>query len=109
GGNFAIDAPVANLKVVKTMSPASPGTGEPVTYNFIVTNTGTATLTSLTVFDTIAPQVTGATGYAAGMPTPVITQVAPSGTLFSWTNVPVTMAPGQTFTFTISGTVGVAC
>src|SRR6185436_16175730 len=109
GGNFVISAPVANLSVVKRQTTPASLPGDPVTYSVIVTNVGTATLTSLTVFDTISPVVTGATGYATGFPTPVISQVAGGGTLFAWTGVPVTMAPGVTYTFTISGLAGVVC
>src|SRR6185503_8794648 len=108
-GNFVIAAPVPGMRVVKRQTSPTALPGDPVTYSVIVTNTGTATLTSLTVFDTISPVVTGATGYAFGFPTPVVTQVAGGGTLFAWTGIPVSMAPGVTYTFTISGLAGVVC
>jgi uncharacterized repeat protein (TIGR01451 family) len=94
--------------------------GETVTYQINVRNAGTATITSLTVTDTLS-------SYGAATPVPasplvglafdqptgfgavtVISRPIQGGTLYSWTNAgPLNMTPGMTYTFTITGTVDV--
>src|SRR6185436_3080575 len=58
---FTVNPATDALTVVKIQTPAAPVTAGPVTYKIVVTNTGTSTVTSITVTDTIAAQVTGAT------------------------------------------------
>ncbi len=103
---FALSVPTLSFTVVKTQTPASPGPGSPVAYTIVVTNTGGGTITGVTVTDTISPVITAATGdQPAGFGAPVVTGGA-SGTKFAWSNAAVSFGPGQTYTFTITGTVG---
>ncbi|MEK7766269.1 MAG: hypothetical protein AAB368_08525, partial [bacterium] len=104
--SFIVALPAAGLTVVKTQAPASPAPGQPVTYGIVVTNTGAATVTSLTVVDTISPVVTSVTTddpppFAA----PVVSQ-AGSGTRYVWSAVGLSLVPGASFTFTLTGVVG---
>lgn len=105
--DVTITPPVSSLAVVKTQIPAAPGSGGPVTYRIVVTNTGAATVTTLLVTDTIAPAVTGETGdQPPGWAAATVLQAAPSGTLIVWSNNALTFGPGTALTFTITGTVG---
>ncbi len=99
-----------SVAVVKTQTPASPGIGEPVTYQIVVTNVGGAVIDSLTVVDTVAPEVTGVTtDQPAVMGLPTVTQQPGSGTRYVWSGSGLTMDPGESFTFTITGRVGLVC
>jgi len=99
--------PVLSVSAVKTLEPVFPWSGGPVTYGIVVANTGAATITDLTVVDTIPPEVTGISwDQPGGFGPPVITSVAPSGTLCVWSKAGLNMLPGSAFTFTITGTVG---
>ncbi len=79
-------------------------------YSFTVQNTGSATITSLTVTDTVPAQlfVTG-TSEPATWPAPVVTSVPGSGTRYVWSNTGIQMAPGQMLMFTINGRIGMVC
>ena len=69
--------PVTALTIVKTQVPAEPSTGAAVTYQIVVTNTGEATISSLTVVDTISPVVVVGTPTQPGaFAAPVVTSVA---------------------------------
>ena len=104
-----IQPPVLGVTIVKTQTPASPASGAAVTYRIVVANTGTMTVTSLTVTDTVSPVVTGATGaQPAGFGAAAVTSL-PSGTLFAWGNDTTSLAPGRAFTFTITGVAGTLC
>ncbi|MEK7474451.1 MAG: SBBP repeat-containing protein, partial [Candidatus Coatesbacteria bacterium] len=106
---LVLPAPVTGLSVVKTQTPASPGTGSPVTYRIVVANTGTMTISCLTVTDTVSPVVTGAAGdQPAAFAAASIASIG-SGTLFGWSACGVALGLGQAFTFTITGVVGTAC
>ncbi len=106
--NFLLTPPPTSVAVSNSAVPGSTPVGTPVRYRIVVSNTGGATITSLTLVDTISPVVTGATGFEpGGFATPVVTSVA-SGTRYVWTASPVSLAPGAAYTFTISGTVGTA-
>ncbi|MEK7477648.1 MAG: hypothetical protein AAB152_18670 [Candidatus Coatesbacteria bacterium] len=106
---FVVPAPVTGLTIVKTQTPASPGTGSPVTYRIVVANSGDATITSLTVTDTISPVVTAAAGdQPAGFGAASVTNSS-SGTLFGWNSAAANLGPGKSFTFTITGVVGPIC
>ncbi len=106
-------APVGNLvqpralTVVKTQTPPSPAVGGPLTYQLVVTNAGSATIQDLTIVDTVSPLLTLASA-ANPVPfgAPVVTSVPGSGTRYAWTGSFLNFAPGTSFTFTISGTVG---
>jgi hypothetical protein len=83
--------------------------GAPVTYTIVVANVGGATITNLTVVDTVSPVVVGAAaGTPAGWAAPVANGGA-SGTMFVWTGAGLTFYPGTSTTFTISGNYGVVC
>ncbi len=93
------------LTVAVNATPAAVGTGMPVTYRFVVTNTGWATITSLVVTDTLPAKITDVTvdqpaGFTALGPANV-----GSGTWYGWTGAGP-LAPGASFTFTITGTAG---
>jgi uncharacterized repeat protein (TIGR01451 family) len=106
---MTLDPPVGNVTVVLNQVPASPGVGDAVTYRVVVTNAGTATVTDLTVTDTVSPAIVGAvTDQPAGWAAPVVTQTA-SGTQYAWARNGFAMVPGASYTFTISGTVGAVC
>ncbi|MEK7477092.1 MAG: hypothetical protein AAB152_15815, partial [Candidatus Coatesbacteria bacterium] len=100
--------PVDGITIVKTQIPASPVTGGPVTYQFLVTNTGASTVTDLVVVDSVSPVITAVTqttpaGFAAQ---PVAQSV--SGTIYSWVNA-APFLPGTSATFQLDGTVGAVC
>jgi uncharacterized repeat protein (TIGR01451 family) len=61
GVNTLIDPPTPGMSVVKNQTPAAPGIGDTITYQIVVTNTGTSTLTKLTVSDEVELPVTGIT------------------------------------------------
>ena len=102
-------APVTGLAVtaVKTMNPAAPGLGTPVTFQIVVTNSGAQTITDLTVVDTVSPLIVNqVAGTPAGWAAPAVTSVA-SGTRYMWSSAGLTFLPGTSTTFTISGNIGV--
>jgi len=105
-----IQPPVAGIAAQKTQTPALPTIGGPVTYRIVVANTGSATLASLTVVDTISPIIASTvTAQPPGFGAAVVTQVAPSGSRFVWSGTGLNMTPGTAYTFTVTGTVGVPC
>ena len=80
---------VPGIAVNKIQIPASPQIGQPITYQIVVTNTGTATIDQLSIVDTVSPVMAGVTtqqptGYAA----PLITQVT-GGTRYAWSGMAV--------------------
>jgi len=100
---------VTSAVVAKEQAPASPGIGEALTYRIMVTNIGTATISDLVVADTVSPVLTGLTfSQPAGFGPPVITQVA-GGTQYTWSRTGFNMTLGATYTFTVTGKVGVVC
>ncbi len=85
------------------------GVGEPVLYRIVVTNTGSSTVENLVVTDMVSPIVTGTAtdqdpAFIVVGPTDV-----PGGTRYEWTATGLNMTPGESFTFTVTGTVGVVC
>src|SRR5207247_11448385 len=77
-------------------------------YRCVAADVGAATMTVLTLADTLSPVVRGATAMEpSGLATPVISQVAGGGTLYLWTVA--AMPPGAVYTFTITGAAGVVC
>jgi len=98
--------PVLNISVVKTQTPASPNEGDPISYSIVVINTGTSTVNYLAVTDTLSPVVVGqAAAQPGAFGAPVVTSVT-GGTRFAWSAGALAMAPGGSYTFTISGTIG---
>src|SRR5207244_286780 len=68
-----------------SQTPVTPAIGSAVSYQLVVTNTGSATIQGVTVADTIAPIIVGATAMEdASFATPVVTQLAGTGSLFVW-------------------------
>jgi uncharacterized repeat protein (TIGR01451 family) len=101
--------PATSLTVVKTQSPASPGVGEPVTYQITVKNTGAMTIGNLVVIDTVSPVIVGATtDQPGGFVAPSVTAINPTGTLYTW-SANVNMTPGTAYTFTVAGLAGIVC
>jgi uncharacterized repeat protein (TIGR01451 family) len=91
-----------------SQTPASPGWGDAVTYQLVVTNTGSATLTGVTVADTLSPVVTVVTpATPPGFTLRPVGQAA-SGTLYSWVSSSP-LPPGAGATFTLTGIVGAVC
>ncbi|MEK7476764.1 MAG: FlgD immunoglobulin-like domain containing protein [Candidatus Coatesbacteria bacterium] len=99
----------ASFAVSQTQAPASPVSGGPVAWRIVVANTGSATITSLTVADTVSPVVTGVARDAPAGFVPLAPASTGSGSWYAWTGAAVSLAPGAAFTFTITGTVGVVC
>ncbi|MEK7767628.1 MAG: hypothetical protein AAB368_15465, partial [bacterium] len=94
-----------------SLFPANPGPGSDVRYQVVVTNTGAATITSLTVTDTVPnwiPAWTISTAQPAGIMS-ATRYDAGSGTLFVWSSGAVNLTPGMGFTFTIYGSVSMVC
>ncbi|MEK7764835.1 MAG: kelch repeat-containing protein, partial [bacterium] len=84
--SFMLMSPVPMFTADKTQSPASPVIGQSVTYRIQVQNTGTATITSLTVVDTVPFPVTGIVAERpTGMGMPVVADVPGTGTRYVWT------------------------
>jgi len=96
------------VAVSQGQAPATPVSGEAVGYLITVVNTGDEVLTDMLVMDTIAPQVTAATTDQDPLFAVAVTQGA-TGTVYAWSATGLSMAWGDSFTFTITGTVGVTC
>src|SRR6185503_10949042 len=79
--------------------PASPASGQTVSYFIKLTNTGNDTIANVSLTDLLPPsaQVTVATVNPPTAP--------PVGTVYTWTAA--TLLPGASMTVTITGTVGV--
>jgi uncharacterized repeat protein (TIGR01451 family) len=99
------------VTIVKKQYPADLTIGGPVTYLTVVTNVGAGTITNLKVIDTVSPvvSITGAdqpAGYWW-----LATDAAPSGTRVEYyqSGGPVDMAPGVSWTFTLTGMVQLVC
>jgi len=103
-----IQPAVFGLSVVKTQVPASPTTGMPVNYTIVVANTGSATITSITVVDTVSKSVTGTIQTTPGGFNPLPVIQSPSGSVYGWTNI-TGFPPGTSATFQLDGTLGMAC
>jgi uncharacterized repeat protein (TIGR01451 family) len=105
-----IHAPQYALDVRKFVSTAAPGPGDPVTYRIVVTNTGIATVTGLTVSDTVSPVITNLSpDEPVGFPAPAVVSVAPGGTRFVWDAGALPLSPGMSWTFTVAGRGGEIC
>src|ERR1044071_8062749 len=104
---FMIQPPV--LTVTRIVTPLAPGIGGPVSFAIVVTNAGTATVTDLSVTDTLPPQlVSGTASEPSGFPAPVVTGGA-SATRFAWSGSGLVFGPNQSLTFTVTGNVGPVC
>ncbi|MEK7477675.1 MAG: hypothetical protein AAB152_18815, partial [Candidatus Coatesbacteria bacterium] len=103
-----VPAPVPGISIVKTQTPAAPDMGSPVTYEILVKNTGTATITNLVVVDTVEPEVINAVQTTPGGFTALPVQQTSSGTVYSWVNS-VPFLPGQSTIFRLDGTIGAVC
>jgi uncharacterized repeat protein (TIGR01451 family) len=102
-----VQPPATTVAILKTQTPANPGIGAGVTYRIVVANTGTATIDTVFVADTISPVVTlSASDEPAGFAAPTVTSVVGTGTRYDWSATGLTFLPGATYTFTITGTVG---
>src|SRR5439155_21353139 len=114
GPTFTLPAPTLGFAVSKVVSlPGGPVAGQPVTYWIVVTNTGQATLTNMTLWDTVSPVIMSpVTTQPSGINAPVVTQ-AGTGTYFVWSSGPSftlsTTGAVNTFTITVTGTIGQVC
>ncbi|MEK7767338.1 MAG: hypothetical protein AAB368_13995, partial [bacterium] len=101
----------AGLAVALQQLPAGPGIGETVQYRIVVTNGGTATLDTLTVTDTVSPLILNGDSSVAPIAfgALVMASIPGTGTRYEWVAAGLGMAPGTTFTFTITGRVGAVC
>ncbi|MEZ0483456.1 SdrD B-like domain-containing protein, partial [Fibrella aquatica] len=95
-GAFA-QAPTVNLKLEKSISNASPALGDLVTYTVAVTNTGSATATSVIVSESITAGLSTYLSSTASIGTFSFDAVGSTG---SWTVG--TVNPGQTVTLLIT-------
>ncbi len=88
--------------------PALPASGDAVRYLIVVMNVGDEVITSMSVSDTLPAQITGvATDQPGGFTLTVLP--GPSGTLFAWDGGALTMNPGDSYTFTMTGRAGDSC
>ncbi|MEK7475552.1 MAG: hypothetical protein AAB152_07940, partial [Candidatus Coatesbacteria bacterium] len=107
---FLVNAPVLSFTATKSIVAGSgTGIGSPVTYRIVVANTGEATISDLTIVDTISAVVTGVTPMQpGGWVAPVVTSVA-SGTRYVWSATGLTFSPGTNLTFELAGNYGLVC
>jgi uncharacterized repeat protein (TIGR01451 family) len=106
---FSLPAPSVTLSVVQSQTPLVPVTGDLVTYQVTVANTGNATITSLRLVDTLPPLFFGpATDQPPGMvlQTPVSTA---AGTVYTWVGTFLSFMPGMDMTFTLTGLAKPVC
>lgn len=102
--------PAAGLSAALTHVPAAPAGGDPVTYRLVVTNTGSATQSALTVVATLPPVVAApATDGPPGFPAATIGPAGSGATRYVWSAAGLTLGPGQVLTFTVTGLAGVTC
>lgn len=102
--SFIVQPATTGISVVKSQIPAAPAVGAPITYQIVVTNTGSATLTALTVVDTVAPQITAQVASIPGAFAQAVTHEV-SGTRYVWTATGLAMVPGAALTFQVDGIV----
>src|SRR5207245_589681 len=105
---FVIPTPAVGITVTQNQIGGA-GSGDAVTFQIVVTNTGAATVLSLMVSDTLPGFVVNqATDQPTAMGPPSITQVG-SGTRYEWSAMGLTFSPSGSYTFTITGTLGSVC
>lgn len=106
---FALAPPSTGVAISLLRSPASPVSSGPISYRLVVVNSGAATLTTLTIVDTLHPLVTvTGSNQPAVLGAPTVTGGV-SGTRYVWTAAgPGLLPPGQALTVTITGFLG-AC
>jgi uncharacterized repeat protein (TIGR01451 family) len=98
--SFVLAPPPLTISVVKTVTPTNPVTGGPVSYKIIVTNTGSATITTLKITDTLTANVT----YTAQTSSPAMTWNGNTSGVLGWYSGALTLNPLQSVTVTIDGT-----
>ena len=104
---YVVQPHLTGISVLKQQIPVSPGAGGAVNYTIVVTNTGTATLDSLTVTDTISQVITGAVpSQPSGWSAPAVTNMPGIGTQYVWSRTGINMIPGTSLTFQVDGVVG---
>ncbi|MEK7477441.1 MAG: FlgD immunoglobulin-like domain containing protein [Candidatus Coatesbacteria bacterium] len=86
--------------------PASPSPGTIVAYTIQVLNTGTATITSLTVVETLPPELADPVAWPASLG--VTPGWAGTTTIFTW-NGPISLLPGTSAAFSVSAYVPSTC
>ncbi|HXH85719.1 MAG TPA: hypothetical protein VNI35_02780, partial [Nitrospira sp.] len=107
--SFSPTPPRFDIEVVKKQVVQGSGIGSSVDYSVVVTNTGEATVTSLVVSDTLSPVLVNvAVEQPSPIGAPIVTNVS-GGTRYVWSAAGLVMGPGASFTFTISGRMGVVC
>jgi uncharacterized repeat protein (TIGR01451 family) len=99
-GGFTLVPPVTSITVTQWHNPVSPVNGGAVTFTIQVVNTGTATLTSLNVADTLSANIS----YASNDSPAGVNWNGPTSGLVGWNGTGLTFSPGQTWTLTITGT-----
>jgi len=106
---YASMLPAPSVAPAKLRTPPTPVTGAAVTYRLVVTNAGSATVMDVTMTDTVSPVITGVVAdQPSGFIAPVVTQVT-GGTRYVWSATGISLANGQSLTFTLTGQVGVVC
>jgi len=93
-----IQNPATDLSITKAHTPASPVAGGPVTYTIVVTNAGLVATTA-TVTDVVPAAITGVTWTCATN----ASACGPTG--MGDINDNITISPGGTVTYTLSGTI----
>ncbi|WP_114970170.1 multicopper oxidase domain-containing protein [Rhodoferax ferrireducens] len=106
--NIAIDTDAvtsqANLAITKTDGQTQVVSGLPLVYTIVVSNAGPSAATNATVTDTFPAAFTGASWTCVATPG----STCPANGSGSMAATPVTLAPGGSATFAVSGTVAAA-
>ncbi len=103
----AVTAVLVQTPITNSM-PVLPASGDIVVYRLVVTHTGDENIDTMTVTDTVGPQLAGVTMDQPAAFTPAITQGV-SGTIYAWSGAALGMLPGEAYTFTLTGRVGDSC
>src|SRR5439155_27389057 len=82
--SFPVTPPVTSVVVSKQQTTAG-GSGAAITYRVIVTNNGTATVTNVTVTDTVSTVVTGQATAQPGVFAPPTAVAVAGGFRYVWT------------------------
>jgi uncharacterized repeat protein (TIGR01451 family) len=104
GESFSVTRPTLGVSLPQYLFPSNPVNGMPVNFRIVAVNTGSSTVESILIVDTLPPEIT-----YSGEDHPVIPgfSFAINGQIASWSG-PVTIYPGASLTVTLTG-MAAAC